>query len=859
MARGGFLSFGRRIRSTAMVMINIFIILAFILWFGNSTDAFRGFPKGIDPYSHMTKIKYILQFFPYHDWQYHWAAGTPLLLWYAPLFYYFSSLLVKLGLTTIEGSLIIVAGIALLCIGVGVHQFVYTVTRDIFPSLTAALLALTSPAIWNWFLGAGLYPRFFGLGFLALSVWWVARFMQDAEHPQGKNVRVSFILAILFLSLSLQAHLLTGHLAIATALLIAFFGSTKIVSRISRPFFIGMVTVLLTAYFYLPFLLSKSTSRFMGHEMPYQPAPLVDFFNPLGNIEGANSLSPLLLPLLVLLLVLLLIKRHLPKCSLEKGVVLALLIMTLLPMAYAIVGYFGFPSHLYIDGLIPPNALALAALFASMLCGVLSGILSKEMGRGAKLIFLGALLFMICLSSITQIPLLKYHTVDESDPGSEESLTSKYFILDTEDKHYRFAIPNATQAIWFNYRYEVPQSRDYIGYGILIPDWRFWFDKAIWDWTDNLEETDFLLNWFAIKWISIDPLRASKYEAQPSKFPLLVSVESPQLRLREFEYREADPISRAGNTPVTSVVGGNSDYEMIFRSFANANYNSHYLIPLRGKEYIDDYTLDELSQFDLLILYGFDYRDQEKAFNLLTDYVREGGGLIVEVNGSPLDNASSIPEPIPVSRATATNYGTEWNFTSMDHATLEGIDPSAFGPAIYDGGPWGVSSAEEADIRDWAQPILFSNGHPIVVAGQYGQGRVVWTGMNLPYHILSYRNQEESRFLAQMIEWVAGEGGPQPDYEAHFIHPQRQVVKVLSPAKGVLFKESFFPNWHAYVAGREIKIYRAGPDFMYVALPKDTPYPIEVVFEYRKSKLEWISLGISLATLLGLVAYAIKR
>jgi hypothetical protein len=110
-----------------------------------------------------------------------------------------------------------------------------------------------------------------------------------------------------------------------------------------------------------------------------------------------------------------------------------------------------------------------------------------------------------------------------------------------------------------------------------------------------------------------------------------------------------------------------------------------------------------------------------------------------------------------------------------------------------------------------------------------------------------------------MMEWVAGEGGPQPDYEAYFIHPQKRVVKVLSPAKGVLFKESFFPNWHAYVAGREIKIYRAGPDFMSVALPKDTPYPIEVVFEYKKSNLEWISLGISLVTLLGLAAYAIKR
>jgi hypothetical protein len=853
-----FASFPSRIAPIAKASANMLIILAFIVWWGNCTDAFSGFPKGIDPYSHMTKVKYILQFFPHHEWQYHWAAGTPLLLWYAPLFYYVASLLVGVGVTSLSGSLVVTAGIALICVGMGVQQSVYAVTKNSLVSLAASLLALTSPAVWNWLLSAGLYPRLLGLGFLAISVWWSTRLVQDAEHPQSKGFRRSLVLAILLLSLSLQSHLLTGHLAIAAAMLIAFFGSRKIVSRISRPFSIGVLTVLVTAYFYVPFLLSKSASRFVGHDMPYEPAPVIDFLNPLASIEGGNSLSPLLLPLLMLLLMLFILRRPLPMDSVERGVVLALLVMTVVPMVYAGAGYLGFPSRLYIDGLIPPNALALGALFGSMLCGILGGVLLRQIRRSTRLVLLGALLGVIGLSSISQINLLRHHTVNESDPESEESLTSKYFILDSGDKQHRFAIPNATQAIWFNYRYEVPQTRDYIGYGILIPDWRFWFDKAIWDWTSNWEETDFLLNWFAVKWISTDPARAAKYEAQNARFPLLVGVDTRGLKLREFEYTEADPLLRAAGGPVASIVGAEADYEVIFRSLAHANCNSQCVIPLRGKEYIDEYALDELSSFDLVLLYGFAYRDQEKALNILADYVREGGGLIVEANGSPFDNAPSIPEPIPVSRTTATNYGTQWDLASVDHEILEGIDLSAFGPAIYDGGPWGVSSVEEADIRDWAQPILFTNGRPIIVAGQHGQGRVVWTGMNLPYHINTYRNEEESRLLAQMIEWVAGEARPQPDYDALFVHPQRREVKVLTPAKGVLFKESFFPNWHAYAEGDELQIHRAGPDFMYVPLPGDTSYPAEVILEYRKSTLEWVSLGISLATLIGLVTYAVK-
>jgi len=131
--------------------------------------------------------------------------------------------------------------------------------------------------------------------------------------------------------------------------------------------------------------------------------------------------------------------------------------------------------------------------------------------------------------------------------------------------------------------------------------------------------------------------------------------------------------------------------------------------------------------------------------------------------------------------------------------------------------------------------------------------------MNLLYHIASYQGEEESRFLAQMIQWVSNEDEvAQPQYEARFVHPQRREVTVQGRAKGVLFKESYFPNWHAYVAGKERRIYRAGPDFMYVPLPPDADYPLGVTFLYRRSTLEQLSLGISLVTLLGLVVYGLE-
>jgi hypothetical protein len=76
-------------------------------------------------------------------------------------------------------------------------------------------------------------------------------------------------------------------------------------------------------------------------------------------------------------------------------------------------------------------------------------------------------------------------------------------------------------------------------------------------------------------------------------------------------------------------------------------------------------------------------------------------------------------------------------------------------------------------------------------------------------------------------------------------------------ATGVLFKESWFPNWHASVNGVPASIYRAGPDFMYVPLGKGVKYPAVVTLEFTRSGLEWLGDSISVLSLLGLAIYAV--
>ncbi len=605
---------------------------------------------------------------------------------------------------------------------------------------------------------------------------------------------------------------------------------------------------LLVAYFYLPYALTPKRSSIFTDL--YRPLPLINLFAPSSIFE---SLPFFLLPLSLALLFAWLSRRGTDQHPLEKGSILVMGMVVISLLIYATIGYL-LPFKWYINMFAPAHALYFISFFLAALDGLLLGALASGPVRWPKVLSATLLPTIIIITGL-MVPTMRKGIIDLDTELKRE--IQDILSLDQQEKNFRLGCGWDGGCDWINSRYDVPQTRGYLGQGVLYPAWQFWLEYSVWNTAQNYPETNFLLDWFGVKWF----YNNSRQQDQ-DKFLSHPALYTPMNHTRDrsiytFQYNFPTPILSASTAVDALHLGNDSGYDTLFRALSHANTNSQHLIPLRGKEYIDDYTLDELSSFDLLILYGYNYRDQEKAFRLLNDYLKNGGGLIVEANGSPLDNAPFIPQPLPVESTATTDYGQEWDLTPARHEVTEGIDFSALGPAIYDQAPWGVSSP--GGIRPWAQPILMTDGHPLIVAGRYGQGRAVWTGMNLFYHINAYGNEEESRFLARLIEWVAGTEEEEPEYEAQFVHPEKRVVVVKSPAKGVLFKESYFPNWHAYIDGQEREIYRAGPDFIYLPLPEDTPYPSEVIFEYEKSNLEWMSIGISLATLLGLAAYAIKR
>ena len=151
----------------------------------------------------------------------------------------------------------------------------------------------------------------------------------------------------------------------------------------------------------------------------------------------------------------------------------------------------------------------------------------------------------------------------------------------------------------------------------------------------------------------------------------------------------------------------------------------------------------------------------------------------------------------------------------------------------------------------------------LLAGGEYGQGKVVWSGFNFPYHMTyGQKNLQEAALFQQAIQWLFGdESRAAPSYQAEFINPEKRVVTLDSGANGVLFKESYFPNWKASFVTEEgnqsLPIYQAGPGMMYVPLDGDSSG--RVIFEYKRAWFETAGWIITFLSVLALLIYGWRR
>jgi hypothetical protein len=330
----------------------------------------------------------------------------------------------------------------------------------------------------------------------------------------------------------------------------------------------------------------------------------------------------------------------------------------------------------------------------------------------------------------------------------------------------------------------------------------------------------------------------------------------------------APPMATATTRPAVLVVGRpDSDaYMTIFRIANNGMLPYAEALLVEGQPRVDRYTVEQLKLFDAVFLYGYDYRDGTEAWETLAAYVEQGGNLFVDTGWEfwiPEWEFERAPEVLPIERLTWTDYGPATQFDLGAPEIAGGIDVTNFKPLIWEGAPWMLSGAEANDVRDWGRVVLAANGRPLVVAGEYGAGKVVWSGMNLLGHArYGDTNHEELLFLGNLVRWLTG-GRPSQELPAPVIrrdYPDA-VNLAFTPVPGdvtwLYWREAFYPNWHAFLSDgtseREVPIYRGGPGFMLMPIESAAP-SATVQLRWVPSTAERIAVGLSGLGLLLLVA-----
>jgi len=821
----------------ARSIIDLTLVAAVILSTAYAMGLLAGFPKGIDTYAYLTKIRLINTYFPYINWNPFWDSGTPFSIWsYPPLpmtattFFF-----VKLLGFTPERALTIMAATSFVLLGWGIYCLIYQVSKSRLVALLTILVLVSSPASWSWWNG-GNYVRVFGLGMMGLASFLSVRYFEARTLNKWK--KGLYILTVLECGLALMSHLLFGGVTFVLLFLLFFFSNLSWQRKVLEFLRLFLPAFALAAYWYIPlFLTGKPAARFIGRD-PAFPIRWNNFFSPSAGEENF-SLSTSVLIFVALGLILLLIVSLLKKLkinSFQKGVVLAWFIAVLTGFLYNTIGYLPiYPETWYIIGFPPITAFSLFGITTVILGGLVWGIAVKGIRRGIGLVILMGALGGGILGISHDLPSLREAVDDVLGPRSLQSLNQQVISV-SYPFNFRYGTDSAFVADWFNWRYDTYQTRDYFIQGITYPDWQNWFESAVWYWEDNYPETKFLLDWYGVREFFVgDPhFRYEKFLDRLDEFQvdnhktLAWQPGLPPLELYQLEYPKASPILTARNTPVVLVIGKKQGYEYFLRALAQTGLDSQKVIPIRGGEIIDQFDDEELGKFDALVLYEYTYKSKVKAMTLLKTYLSMGRTILWETHGSPETKEEMLPELLPIEKISEER--------------------------IWD--DWGVHGGQVLKIG--SKVLRKEAGIPLVVSWEKAGGKIIWSGLNLPFLILEKKTKKEVSFLENLLveEMIGRKETVTVSFEASFPNPERREIEVSSPAKGVLLKESYFSNWHAWVDKKRVKLYRAGPDLMYIFLPEGDAG--KAVLEYKISFLEKGSWLISISTFLGVLVYALE-
>lgn len=437
-----------------------------------------------------------------------------------------------------------------------------------------------------------------------------------------------------------------------------------------------------------------------------------------------------------------------------------------------------------------------------------------------------------------------------------QTISLSNFIPDwviKSEKNFRWDIVNSGINQWYYLISDSPTTQGYSNHALgSHRDWQYFLETS----TRNIEEnrnndnelaknrTLFLLDAYGIGIV----------ENSRSKYPNFLTNDSEiftnTLSRRTENDREwykvnpdiATPIVAPINSTPVLFVGDDASYNLLVRTLAMTNLNSKKLVLVKGPDKINKLDTKTLSSFPALVLYK--YKDSPKNLQILESFIKSGGKVFIDTASTKFED--NLPEMFPGKKLTSTSVQEKIDFKKSDSKITKDIKSETFSVFTYQSGPWAVSTIEE--LRQNTKELLSFKNKVVLAQTTLGKGEIIWSGLNLPFHIIENDNLEEGKLLQNIILDLVKTDSDTPTFNLSRDTPEKIIITGKN-IKGVYFKENYHEGWQAKVNGKQVKIYEAGPAFMYIRLPEEKENNTIINIDFTGGLIDWSLYYFSICSL----------
>lgn len=808
-----------------------------------------GFAGGYDTLIHFFKVAQVkdmvARYGTYIDWNDQWYAGYHQFLFYPPLFYPLA-VLAELFINNLEITSKAMVVAAVVFSGFSAYLLAYNtlpatdrIWRRSLGAFTSAVSYALSPALLSFIVTRGKYPDYYAIAFAPLCFVLLVRWLKSDR----RTIPLGFALA---LSIMLLLHIDTAvTLALASLIYSVLYLKASLCekARLFNPDYyrpmalLGLSLILfagLTAFFWLPYLTQIKTLGALEQLYPSRaPLPLSVFAR--SHLINGISRYPGMIVLVLALLPLALRKLRPAVWTWFTLMItgFGLSLMPYTPIATSL------PS---VNTLFYRSGIVLAILAVSVMVGItiyslitlnwrqrldkhLPKWLATALEASLPTLFVLAVVVVIIFDfsfisgSVKTSKWFKgeVHQVVSSLSKAKQIDGGRVLVLASPIAEYTF-LPALIGKPIVN-GYEAQAARMSVDIEIIKRE----MAKG--------ESESFVLtklDQLNVQFLLIDRIDYHKQLDRLLATKRFTTIFSGNY-YRILEHRPPGFVQPV--KPIL-VIGSNSAYPVQALSPTTG------IGFVKGGNLIDDYSSEELSKYQLVVLYNFEAHNVNVAQETLEKYLKQGGRLIVAMDGS-LSNL--LPDQTFLGVKPNTN-----EFAKKSKVKVTAGMPVKFSTLNNRDGRWSGTFYRGLDDV-W---LTVEGQYPVLGTRRIGKGEALFVGYNLFYHAIYEDNRTEAELLQTAAKRLLQNDRVALRYSRVSSRPGKISFDVdPSQPTWTMVSMSWSPYWVAYVDGKGVPT-RSYENLLALYLPSGK-HRVDLV--YQLTPVHKIGLAITAFALLFLL------